>query len=302
MANFALIVACLILGIVLRRHGRLPADAHVALNGVIVNIALPALAFRGVRELPFDAALGFAVAMPWLVFALGAFFFAMAARALRFDRATTGALMLTGSLGNTSFLGLPLIETFFGGEAKPVGLMIDQLGSYLVLSTVGVVVAASLSGGRTTAADLIARVLRFPPLLALIAGVACAGLPMPPWLDTLLLRLSDLIAPLAMLSVGCQLRLGDLAGNRVAVSVGLGFKLLLVPFLMGPLYLGLLPETMQATARITVFESAMAPMIGAGIVAMQYKLNAPLVSLMMGIGIPLSLLTVPLWYLAMMSR
>jgi len=43
----------------------------------------------------------------------------------------------------------------------------------------------------------------------------------------------------------------------------------------------------------------MAPMIGAGIVAMQYKLNAPLVSLMLGIGIPLSLMTVPAWWYAL---
>ena len=102
-----------------------------------------------------------------------------------------------------------------------------------------------------------------------------------------------------MLSVGFQLRLAAFAGNRSALAVGLGFKLFLVPFLMAPLYLGLLPETMHATARIAIFESAMAPMIGAGIVAMQYKLNAPLVSLMLGIGIPLSLMTVPAWWYAL---
>jgi predicted permease len=48
--------------------------------------------------------------------------------------------------------------------------------------------------------------------------------------------------------------------------------------------------------RITIFEAAMAPQIGAAIVAMEHKLDPPLVTLMVGIGIPLSFLTLPLWW------
>ena len=192
-----------------------------------------------------------------------------------------------------------MIEIFFGREAMQVGLVIDQLGSYLVLSTLGLVAAAAFSGTRATPAEMIGRLVRFPPLLALGAALLCAGMPIPPWVDAMLMRLADTIPALAMLSVGYQLRFAALAGNRSALAVGLGFKLVLVPFLIAPLYLGLLPETMHATARIAIFESAMAPMIGAGIVAMQYKLNAPLVSLMLGIGIPLSLMTVPAWWYAL---
>lgn len=299
MANFSLLLLCLGLGIGLRVSGRLPEGAHLTLNAVIVNVALPALAFASVRRLEFDAALLFAVAMPWLVFALGAGFFLLVSRALGFSRATTGGLVLTGALGNTSFVGLPMIETFFGREAMHVGLVIDQLGSYLVLSTLGLVAAAAFSGTRATPSEVVGRLVRFPPLLALGAGLLCAGLPIPAWTDAMLMRIADTIPALAMLSVGFQLRLAAFAGNRSALAVGLGFKLLLVPFLMAPLYLGLLPESMHATARIAIFESAMAPMIGAGIVAMQYKLNAPLVSLMLGVGIPLSLATVPAWWYAL---
>ena len=45
---------------------------------------------------------------------------------------------------------------------------------------------------------------------------------------------------------------------------------------------------------MTIFEAAMAPQIGAAIVAMEHKLDPPLVTLMVGIGIPLSFLTLPL--------
>ena len=48
--------------------------------------------------------------------------------------------------------------------------------------------------------------------------------------------------------------------------------------------------------RVTVFEAAMAPMIGASIVAMDHELDPPLLTLMVGVGIPLSFLTLPAWW------
>ena len=47
--------------------------------------------------------------------------------------------------------------------------------------------------------------------------------------------------------------------------------------------------------QVTVFEAAMAPMITAGIVAAEHDLDPPLVNLLLGLGIPLAFLTLPLW-------
>src|SRR5262249_37849455 len=40
---FILLVACFLIGMLLRRSGRLPANAHAALNGFVIHISLPAL-------------------------------------------------------------------------------------------------------------------------------------------------------------------------------------------------------------------------------------------------------------------
>ena len=48
--------------------------------------------------------------------------------------------------------------------------------------------------------------------------------------------------------------------------------------------------------QVTVFEVAMAPMIGASIVAMENDLDPQLATLLVGIGVPLSFLTVSGWY------
>jgi predicted permease len=49
------------------------------------------------------------------------------------------------------------------------------------------------------------------------------------------------------------------------------------------------------TTRIAVFDAATTPMIGGAIVAIERKLDAELATLMLGIGIPLSFLTLTLW-------
>ena len=46
---------------------------------------------------------------------------------------------------------------------------------------------------------------------------------------------------------------------------------------------------------VTVLQCAMAPMITAGILAEQHGLNPPLANTIVGVGILLSLATVPLW-------
>jgi len=60
------------------------------------------------------------------------------------------------------------------------------------------------------------------------------------------------------------------------------------------LYAGILGR-MEEITRVTLFEAAMGPQIGGAIVAIQHGLNPPLVSLMVGLGISLSFLTLPLW-------
>jgi hypothetical protein len=77
--------------------------------------------------------------------------------------------------------------------------------------------------------------------------------------------------------------------------VGLLFKLVVGPALILLLFLGVLRAQGQILS-VTVFEAAMGPMIGASIVAMDHELDPPLITLMVGMGIPLSFLTVPAWW------
>ena len=296
MNNYLLLAACFVLGVILRRSGRLPDNAAAALNGFVVHISLPALSLTYVHSLELSTKLILPALMPWIMFGIGCGFFWLVARVAGFSRATTGALMLTGGLANTSFVGLPMIETFYGREFLGLGLLIDQLGTYFVLSTLGILVASLYSSGRSINAKAVARrIALFVPFQAFVLALLLMPFEYPIWLADLLKRLGATLVPIALVSVGYQLQLSHVRGKAYALTVGLVFKLVVGPALILLLFTSLLRSDWQVLS-VTVFEAAMGPMIGASIVAMDHELDPPLVTLMVGVGIPLSFLTLPMWW------
>lgn len=296
MNNYVLLGACFLFGILLRRSGRLPDNAAVALNGFVVNVSLPALTLVYLHGLKIDSTLIMPALMAWVLFGLGAGFFWIAGRTLGLSKPATGGLMLTGGLANTSFIGLPMIETFYGADYLGLGILIDQLGSYFVLSTLGILVASIYASGQTVSVKAVVRKIAFfPPFQAFVLAFLLMPLDYPSWLTELLKRLGSTLVPLALVSVGYQMRLSAVRGRSKGLAVGLGFKLLLGPALILLLFAGLFGSEGQVL-RVTVFEAAMAPMIGASIVAIEHELDPPLMTLMVGVGIPLSFLTLPAWW------
>ena len=295
MNNYILLAACLLLGLILRRSGRLPDNAAASLNGFVVHISLPALTLTYVHGLKLDTSLILPALMAWVMFGVGCGFFWLAARAFGFSRATTGGLMLTGGLANTSFIGLPMIDTFYGPQFLGLGILIDQLGSYFVLSTLGILVASLYSGHSMNAKTVIRKIVLFVPFQAFVLALLLMPFEYPIWLDELLKRLGATLVPIALVSVGFQLQLSHVRGKAYALTVGLVFKLAVAPALILLLFAGVLGAEGPVLS-VTVFEAAMGPMIGASIVAIDHELDPPLLTLMVGVGIPLSFLTLPVWW------
>ena len=202
--------------------------------------------------------------------------------------------MLTGGLGNTSFVGLPMIEAYYGHEGIITGIIADQLGSFLVLSTLGITVAGLYSSGRPTAGEIVRRIVMFPPFIALFISLALIPVEYAPWFSAVLKRLGDTLAPLALVSVGFQLRMGHLAGNGRNLLIGLGFKLLLAPLVIYLLYAQLLGAH-GLSIQVTLFEAAMPPMIAASIIACEHELDPELSTLMVAVGILVSFVTLRGW-------
>ncbi len=110
MDNIAMLFVCLGVGMALRWFARVPDNAHVTINAFIINVALPALILQQIHGVRIDPTMVFAVVMPWLIFGASVALFWLVGRQLKLPQATIGALAVIGGLGNTSFLGLPMIE------------------------------------------------------------------------------------------------------------------------------------------------------------------------------------------------
>src|SRR5215471_298517 len=189
-----------------------------------------------------------------------------------------------------------MIQSFYGAQYLGLGILIDQAGSYLVLSTLGILVASIYSSSHAVnSKTIIRRITLFVPFQAFILALILIPFEYPAWLAELLKRLGGTLVPLALVSVGYQLRLSAVRGKMTALATGLLFKLVLAPALILFLFAGLLGTEGQAM-QVTIFEAAMPPMIGASIVAMDHELDPSLLTLMIGVGIPLSFLTLPAWW------
>lgn len=295
MNNLILLILCFIAGMLLHRSRRMPENAHVTLNSFIIHVSLPALTLLYIHGLKISGDVALMAAMAWIYFLLAAGFFWLIGRWLNWSRATTGALMLTGGLGNTSFFGLPMIEAYYGHQQVVNGIVVDQLGSFLVLSTFGILVAGLYSSGRPTAGEIARRIVLFPPFIALVLSLLLIPVAYPEWLIMVLKRLGDTLAPMALLSVGFQLRLSHIAGYGRELAIGLGFKLLLAPLLVFLLYVPLLGAH-GVPIQVTLFEAAMPPMIASAIVATEHELDPPLVTLMVAVGLLVSFITLTGWW------
>ncbi len=298
MDQIALIVTAFGAGLLLRLLNVFEESSARFFNRFVIYISLPSLILLKIHGISSASGLAIPISMAWIHFAFAAIFFVGVGRLLKWKSTTVGALVLTGGLGNTSFVGFPLLETFWGKEHLPTAILLDQLGTFLVLSVVGVPAAAYFGGGaKQSLRELGFRVLKFPPFIALIIAFLLIPLTYPNWLNVTLDRFSGTLLPIALFSVGLQTKFSrrELREASLPLGIGLTFKLGIAPLLFAILYLQILGSH-DVSTKVTVYLSAMAPMITAGIVASENGLNRPLVNLMLGVGIPLSLLTTTVWF------
>ncbi len=295
LSSLVLLLTMLGLGYGCARGKALPDNAADTLNRFVIYVSLPALVLQLLPKLRWEPGLYVLVLTPWLLLAVGAGCVLLAARWFGWSRQVLGALLLCVPLGNTSFLGFPLLTALLGPQSVRFGVLYDQLGSFLIVSTYGLYVLARFSGEAVpSAASVARRVLRFPPFMALCAGllVAWTGWQYPPALSALLSRVGDTLVPLAMFAVGLKLQLRP-PKQYAALAFGLGVKLVALPLCA----LGLVRALGAAAlpAKVAVLEAGMPAMITAGALAMLAGLAPELSAALVGYGIVLSLVTVSAW-------
>lgn len=294
MSPVALILLMMALGWLLRR-APLPESLPLRLQWLVIYVLLPPLVWLSAQRIEWRGDVWLVILLPWLLGIIAALASWLIGRAMGWSRATIACLMLCSALGNTAFLGYPLVRALLGNDALPAAVIYDQLGTFLLLPTLGLWVTRVYAGAgekrsfSTRAKELVIGIVRFPAVHALWIGLL--PLTPPEILRTVASGLAALLVPVAMLSVGMQLKLVPARRLLAPAATGLAIKLGLAPLLAGMvMWAADAPPLLFETA---ILQAAMPPMVTAGALATSAKLDPDLAAALVGYGILLGVVWVP---------
>ena len=298
MSNLILLFVCLIIGILLKKSKIIPENFHTSLNAFVINISLSAFSLYYISKIEINSSVIYPVLVVWIGIFAAILFFAGLGKIFGWKSSLIGALIMCAGFGNTSFVGIPLIQAMYGEEGLKTVMLVDQPG-FVALSTVGILVANFYSGSKDSLLKHLSKILKFPPFIAFVVALLLNifSIEIPKDFDEVLMKLGATTVPLALVSVGSQMQWEKIEKKEgFHLFIGLLFKLVLLPLIILVIYKYIFHQNGDVID-ICILEAAMAPMITAAIIASAHDLEPKFCNLMVAVGIPLSILTVGIWHL-----
>lgn len=220
-------------GYVARRAKVIRSEDVSVINSLLINITFPAFIFVNTHSMPFTSSMAVAPVVGFISEAVILGLAYLISRALKLDRATTGALMLVATFGNTGFLGYPVINAAFGGN-KHAGLtavMFDEFGMALPLYTIGVAIATTFAGTKADWRSFLG-FMRTPIFPATVIALATRTIYIPSVIVKTLSLAGAATIPLAMISIGMSLSTKSVGKYPIPLIAATLLKMVVLPVLM----------------------------------------------------------------------
>lgn len=288
--NLVLVLGFILLGTIMKRSGHFPENSTSVLNTLVIYVSLPAIIILSISKLEINTQMLIPVVAHWFTIGIHILILLALYKWLKFSKSVLGALIVVTTMGNTAFLGIPLIEGFFGHGAVPYAVLYDQLGSGIAFIIMGAFVLPYFTGQKSkTLKEALVHLFTFPPFLALIAGFMFKIVPMPFVVENVFVKLSATLIPCAMLGVGFDMKYKFDKASLKPLVIGLWVKLLIIPLIVLATvkFIGLDGVSTQ----ISVIQSGMPPMITAGALAINSNLEKGLATSLVGYGLIFSFIT-----------
>ncbi len=281
-------------GYALRKFGLVRPEAARDLNQIILYLFLPPLIFTALHNAHLAWAVAAMPAMGWLAVGAGLLIAYAIGKLLRLSRPLLVTFLLASAMGNTTYLGYPIVRGLYGPAHLTLAILFDLLGSTLAVNTIGMAIAGAASSRGTAPGVIARRLISMPVLWALVLGLATRGIGIPAPLDRLLIRLGDLTVPMSMVTMGLALRITYLRHRWRLVLASAGIKLVAIPLVVWIAARALgLPLAFQQSA---VLEGAMPTMFYALNLALFFDLDVPFVLGTIAVSSLLAMATLPLWF------
>lgn len=290
--NLSLILGFFIAGYITSRLVSVPAVVPQRINKSVINFVFPAIILLNIPTLQFQKEFLFLVLSPWITVGLSAGVLMLANKRFQWGRETLCACLILAAVGNTGNLGYPMLKAFFTDQQAAMGIVFDQLGSFIALCTYVTILVAVFSGrGDVTASKILLRIFKFPPFITLlIALIIPQG-----WIDgpvqTALRFLSYLIIPMTMFSTGMQFRFSGGAGIAQPLAWTLSIKMLVAPIII--YFAGRMVSIPEDMLDVAVFQAAMPPMVAGVVLLLSQGLATRFAVSALGFGTLLSLAYLP---------
>ncbi|CAA7193642.1 AEC family transporter [Chryseobacterium potabilaquae] len=295
MVNFVLIAVCIIAGMVFKSTKSIHPDAHKGINTWILYVALPAVSFKYLPKVHWTMEMLFPIVATFLISIFCFFFMMFYSKSKGYTRRSRSTLELTSGYSNTSFIGFPLISAFYGESLLSIAIICDQ-SMFFALSTLGIIAAVKggSRSGKVSAKFILKRLITFPPLVGCIAALILSQFIDFTLAEPFFDKLAATVSPLALFSVGLQLKFNGWKKLIPQMSTSMVYKLILAPAMV--LVLAIILGVKGDVAKITIFEAAMPTVVTSSIIAEQFRLNTKLTNLIIGVSIIMGFFTSAVWY------
>jgi len=221
---------------------------------------------------------------------------------LKFDRQSTGALMIVSSFGSSALIGYPIIQYAFANnpQALAQGIIISELGVGLPIFIFCPAVAMYFGGtfkGIEDVRKLAKDYFLSPIFLSVVLGLVLSHLDVPagtPFVDTIKEALKMVQGSLVVISaviLGLQLSFQPMSGFWKLITVSILVQMLFQPW-FSDFFSGLLSVSAE-NRQILVLISALPAAILGPVFAARYDCAAKTVTLLTFTHIAISPVVVP---------
>lgn len=301
--------ALIAIGVGLRRWAVIAHEHVPVLNGLVLNVLLPAAIILGLAKAP---TLGpQMLLLPFLLFVSEAILLGVLAlllRQLKMKPEYTGAILLTGIFGNTAFLGYPITQALLPRQF-PSAVMIDEFGMMVALYPFAAWLGGKLAlGHEAEQKDPRAAIVQFlkgPLFWSIVIGITInlaeplVRPQMPAWSLTgakMVVQILGYLAagttPVVLIALGIALHPGRSEGDGAALVIASLGKLVLLPLIA--LGLSLVTGIHGESRAILVLQAGMPSGVLTSILSRQYGFDGRFAVKLVCLATALSLISLPL--------
>lgn len=271
LSTIIVILVMIFLGYFLKRINLLNIKDIDVLNKIAINVAMPCLIFSSLYGVDLSNISDLGI-LPIISLSVGAISGLIVFTILKmkgFSKKRLWGAVIPVAIGNTAFLGFPMVLGVFGQTGLLRAIFYD-MGTLIMFLSLSVILMINFGG---TLKDVIKRILSFPVLWAVILGICfnMLNIPIGVIANNVIGYLAAAAIPIIMISLGLSLQFKGLKKNLKFAGLDVIVKLLIAPIIAFILVTLVGLSNMEYI--IAIIESAMPSGMLTLILAVNYKLD-----------------------------